>query len=52
MRRTTVLRRLLGVTRMYVKDVQVAASGPFGGVGGAVVASFALRRVREAGVAV
>ena len=28
MRLTTLLRRLLGVTQMYVKEVQLAASGP------------------------
>ena len=28
MRLTTLLRRLLGVTQMYVKQVEMAAAGP------------------------
>ena len=52
MRVTTVLRRLLGVTQMYVRAVEMPADGPFDRVGGAVVAAFPVRRGREAGVAV
>ena len=48
MRLTTLLRRLLGVTQMYVKQVERSVDG----VGGAVVAAFPVRDVREAGAAV
>ncbi len=52
MRLTTLLRRLLGVTQMYVKQVEMAADGPLTVSGGAVVAAFPVRDVREAGAAV
>ena len=48
MRLTTLLRRLLGVTQMYVKQVEMAADCPLV----VSVAAFAVRDVRAAGAAV
>ena len=53
MRLTTLLRRLLGVKQMYVKQVEMAGRRrSVDGVGGAVVAACPVRDVREAGAAV
>ena len=52
MRLTTVLRRLLGVTRMYVEGGTPWAERLVDGVGAAVVAAVPVRRVRAAGTAV
>ena len=52
MRLTTLLRRLLGVTQMYVKQVENGRRRSVDGVGGAGVAAFPVRDVREAVAAV
>ena len=46
MRLTTVLRRLLGVTRMHVQDAHLGSTGSVDGPGAAVVAALAVRDVR------
>ena len=51
MRLTTVLRRLLGVIRMHVKDAHLGNTGPLTVRGAAVVAAVAMRGVRPAGAA-
>ena len=51
MRLTTVLRRLLGVIQMHVKDAHLGNTGPVDGAGAAVVAAVAVRGVRPAGAA-
>ena len=52
MRLTTVLRRLLGVTQMHVRDAYIGKSGLLAVGGAAVVAPVALRGVRGARAAV
>ncbi len=52
MRLTTLLRRLLGVTQMYVKQVEMAADGPLTVSVEPSLAACPVRDVREAGAAV
>ena len=49
MRLTTVLRRLLSVTQMYVKHVEVGRRRPVAGVGRAVVAAGPMWDLRPLG---